>query len=49
MGSLHRAKAHLTRATEIDAKFRLMALEDPDLEALWASLATEHDHRGSTL
>ena len=27
MGSLDRAKAHLKRATEIDAKFRLMALE----------------------
>ena len=41
MGSLDRAKAHLKRATEIDAKFRLMALEDPDLEPLWASLATD--------
>ena len=41
LGNLERAKAHLTRATEIDAKFRLMALEDPDLEPLWASLATD--------
>ena len=41
MGSLDRAKAHLKRATEIDAKFRLMALDDPDLEPLWASLATD--------
>jgi len=41
MGSLSRAKAHLKRATEIDAKFRLMALEVPDLEPLWASLATD--------
>ena len=40
MGSLDRAKAHLKRATEIDAKFRLMALKDPDLEPLWASLST---------
>jgi hypothetical protein len=39
MRSLDRAKTHLMRATEIDAKFRLMALEDPDLEPLWASLA----------
>ena len=30
MGSPDRAKAHLKRATEIDAKFKLMALEDPD-------------------
>jgi hypothetical protein len=41
IGSLDRAKAHLKRATEIEAKFRLMALEDPDLEPLWASLATD--------
>jgi tetratricopeptide (TPR) repeat protein len=41
MGRLDRAKAHLKRATEIDAKFRLMALEDPDLEALWVSMSTE--------
>jgi tetratricopeptide (TPR) repeat protein len=27
MGSLNRTKAHLKRATEIDTKFRLMALE----------------------
>ena len=32
MGSLDRVKAHLKRATQIEAKFRLMALEDPDLE-----------------
>ena len=41
MGSLDPAKAHLKRATEIDAKFRLMALRDPDLEPLWASLAKD--------
>ncbi len=41
MGSLERAKAHLTRATAIDAKFKLMALEDPDLEPLGASLAAD--------
>jgi tetratricopeptide (TPR) repeat protein len=28
IGNLDRAKTHLKRATEIDAKFRLMALED---------------------
>ena len=38
LGRLKRAKAHLKRATEIDPKFRLMALEDADLEPLWASL-----------
>ena len=39
MGSLDRAKTHLKRATEIDAKFRLMALKEPDLESLRSSLA----------
>ena len=41
MQSLDRAKAHLKRATKIDAKFRWMALRDLDLEPLWASLATD--------
>src|SRR4030095_8801584 len=41
MGNLDRAQAHLKRATQIEAKVRLMALEDPDLEPLWASLARE--------
>jgi tetratricopeptide (TPR) repeat protein len=41
IGKLDRAKAHLKRATEIDPKFRLMALEDADLEPLWASLAAD--------
>jgi len=40
MPILEVAKTHLKRATQIEAKFRLMALEDPDLEPLWASLAT---------
>ena len=39
MGNLDRAKTHLKRATEIDAKFRLMAFKDLDLEPLWSSLA----------
>lgn len=39
--SLDRAKAHLKRATAIDRKFSTMALEDPDLESLWASLAKD--------
>ena len=38
LGSLDRAKTHLKRATEIDAKFRLMALKEPDLAPLWSSL-----------
>jgi tetratricopeptide (TPR) repeat protein len=41
LGRLKVARAHLKRATELDAKFRLMALEDPDLEPLWASMSAE--------
>jgi tetratricopeptide (TPR) repeat protein len=41
LGNLDRAKAHLTWATEIDDKFGRMALDGPDLEPLWDSLATE--------
>ena len=37
-GDLDQAKAHLKLATAIDAKFSLMALDDPDLKPLWASL-----------
>ena len=39
MGNLDPAKAHLKRATKADPKFRLMAMDDPDLEPLWVSLA----------
>src|SRR4030095_10620739 len=38
MGNLDRATTHLKRATEIDAKFRLMALKQPNLEPLRSSL-----------
>jgi len=34
-------KRHYDRGTDSDAKFRLMALDDPDLEPLWASLAAD--------
>ena len=39
LGSIDRAKVHLTRATKADTKFSLLAMDDPDLEPLWASLA----------
>jgi tetratricopeptide (TPR) repeat protein len=39
MGSIDRAKMHLARAIKADAKFSIMALDDPDLEPLWAFLA----------
>ena len=41
LGNIAAAKKHLSRATKIDAKFSRMALNDPDLEPLWTSFATE--------
>src|ERR1044071_2602281 len=41
LGNLEPAKACLRRAIEIEEKFRVMALEDPDLEPLRASLAAD--------
>lgn len=38
LGNLDRAKAHLSQATKMDAKFSLMALKDLDLEPLWSSV-----------
>lgn len=40
LGNTDRATAHLKRATAIDPKFGLMALDDPVLEPLWASIST---------
>ena len=39
IGSIDRAKMHLSRATKADPKFSLMAMDDPDLDRLWRSLA----------
>ena len=41
MGNLARAKVNLERASRLDPKCRLMALEDVDLEPLWGSLAAD--------
>jgi tetratricopeptide (TPR) repeat protein len=41
LGNIDRAKVHLTRATKIDARFCLMAIDDPDLERLWALLSRD--------
>jgi tetratricopeptide (TPR) repeat protein len=38
LGNLDEAKVRLKRAFELEAPYRLMALEDEDLELLWASL-----------
>lgn len=41
LGNLDPAKTYLKRAIEIEARFRLMALEEADLEPLWGSLAVD--------
>jgi tetratricopeptide (TPR) repeat protein len=41
IGGIDQAKMHLARAIKADAKFSLMALDDPDLEPLWGSLPIE--------
>jgi hypothetical protein len=38
LGNLSAAKEHLMKATKADQKFKLMTLEDPDLEPLWAEI-----------
>jgi hypothetical protein len=43
MGSIDHAKIHLKRATKADPKFSLMAMDDLDLEPLWASLVKSQD------
>jgi tetratricopeptide (TPR) repeat protein len=38
LGNLAIATEHLTQATKANAKFKLMALDDPDLEPLWTEI-----------
>jgi tetratricopeptide (TPR) repeat protein len=38
LGNLPAAKQYLMRATKADAKFKLMALDDSDLEPLWTEI-----------
>ena len=35
LGDIDQAKARVRKAIELDAKFKLLALDDPDLEPLW--------------
>ena len=41
LGNIAAEKKHLSRATKIEAKFSAIAVDDPDLEPLWTSLATQ--------
>jgi tetratricopeptide (TPR) repeat protein len=38
LGNFEKGKEHLAKATAADAQFKLMALDDEDLEPLWESL-----------
>jgi tetratricopeptide (TPR) repeat protein len=35
LGNIEQAKTRVGKAIELDTKFKLMALDDPDLEPLW--------------
>jgi tetratricopeptide (TPR) repeat protein len=37
LGDIEQAKTRVGKAIELDAKFKLLALDDPDLEPLWES------------
>ena len=39
LGNIEKAKQHLKQATTADPQFKMMALEDKDLEPLWESLS----------
>ena len=38
LGNLEEAKLRLKRAFELEPRYRMMALEDEDLEGLWESM-----------
>ena len=39
LGDIEQAKVRVKKAIELDTKFKLMALDDPDLEPLWDLLS----------
>lgn len=38
LGDMDQAKTRVGKAIELDAKFKLLALDDPDLEPLWKAI-----------
>ena len=38
LGDIEEAKERVRRAIELDAKFKMLALDDPDLEPLWKQI-----------
>ncbi len=38
LGDITTAKDHLTKACQMDARFKAMALDDPDLESMWVQI-----------
>lgn len=38
LGDIEEAKTRVGRAIELDAKFKMLALDDPDLEPLWKDI-----------
>ena len=35
MGQIEKAKAHVGKAIKLDGKYKLLAIDDSDLEPLW--------------
>jgi tetratricopeptide (TPR) repeat protein len=38
LGDIEEAKSRVGRAIELDAKFKMLALDDPDLETMWREI-----------
>jgi Tfp pilus assembly protein PilF len=38
LGDIDQAKERVRRSIELDAKFKMLALDDPDLEPLWKEI-----------
>jgi len=41
LGDIEQAKMRVGKAIELDAKFKLLAIDDPDLESLWRNIEEE--------
>jgi hypothetical protein len=37
LGDIEQAKSRVGKAIKLDAKFKMLALDDPDLEPMWVA------------
>ena len=40
----HKAQRHLARAIQLDPRFKLVAMDDADLEPLWIEITVTQSH-----